>query len=68
MNIRLYNARILTMEKDRPVFRGEIWVRDERIRYIAEYGTGGAGQQGRGMGDDGLRAGGQQDYAAGIGR
>lgn len=68
MNIRLYNARILTMEKDRPVFRGEIWVRDERIRCIAEYGMGGAGQQGRGMGDDELRAGGQQDYAAGIGR
>lgn len=31
MNIRLYNAQILTMEKDRPIFRGEVWVRDERI-------------------------------------
>ena len=34
MNIRLYNARILTMERDRPIFRGEVWVRDERIAYI----------------------------------
>ncbi len=35
MNIRLYNARILTMEKNKPVFRGEIWVRNEKIAYIA---------------------------------
>ena len=31
MNIRLYNAKILTMEPDRPIFEGEIWIRDERI-------------------------------------
>lgn len=36
MNTRLYNARILTMEEDRPVFRGELWVRDDRIVYVAE--------------------------------
>lgn len=36
MKIRLYNARILTMEKHRPVFWGEVWVRDERIVYVAE--------------------------------
>ena len=35
MNIRLYNARILTMEKDRPVFRGEVWVKNEKIAYVA---------------------------------
>jgi len=35
MNIRLYNARILTMEKNKPVFRGEVWVRNEKIAYIA---------------------------------
>ena len=35
MNIRLYNARILTMEKNKTVFRGEIWVRNEKIAYIA---------------------------------
>lgn len=38
MNIRLYNARILTMEKDRPLFCGEVWVKDERIAYVAEEG------------------------------
>lgn len=36
MNIRLYNARILTMEKGRPVFRGEIWVRNDKIVCVAE--------------------------------
>lgn len=36
MNIRLYNARILTMERNRPVFEGEIWIRNEKIAYIAE--------------------------------
>ena len=36
MNIRLYNAQILTMEKQRPVFEGEIWIRDEKIVYVAE--------------------------------
>ena len=35
MNIRLYNALILTMEKNKPVFRGEIWVKNEKIAYIA---------------------------------
>lgn len=36
MNIRLYNARILTMEKDKPIFFGEIWVKNEKIAYIAD--------------------------------
>lgn len=36
MNIRLYNARILTMEKKRPIFNGEIWIKNEKIAYIAE--------------------------------
>lgn len=36
MNIRLYNARILTMEKDRPVFCGEVWVKNDRIVYVAD--------------------------------
>lgn len=36
MNIRLYNARILTMEKDRPVFLGEIWIKNEKIVYVGE--------------------------------
>ena len=36
MNVRLYNARILTMEKNRPVFRGEVWVKNDKIAYVAE--------------------------------
>ena len=35
MNIRLYNARILTMEKHRDVFRGEVWIRSEKIVCVA---------------------------------
>ncbi len=36
MNIRLYHARILTMEPDRPVFDGEIWIKNEKIAYVGE--------------------------------
>ncbi|MCM1045939.1 MAG: amidohydrolase [Candidatus Gastranaerophilales bacterium] len=36
MNIRLYHARILTMEKQREVFWGEVWVKDEKIVYVGE--------------------------------
>ena len=35
MKIRLYNAKILTMEKNRPVFEGEVWVKDEKIVCVA---------------------------------
>lgn len=34
MNIRLYNALILTMEKHRPVFEGEVWIKNEKIAYV----------------------------------
>lgn len=37
MNIRFYNARILTMQQGEELFTGEIWVRDDRIVYL---GTG----------------------------
>ena len=36
MRIRLYNARILTMEKNCPVFDGEVWVTNEKIACVAE--------------------------------
>ena len=36
MNIRLYNARILTMEKNQPVFEGQVWIKDGIIWYIGE--------------------------------
>lgn len=36
MNIRLYNARILTMEENRSIFHGEICIKDDRIIYVGE--------------------------------
>ncbi len=36
MNIRLHNARILTMEKGKDLFTGEVWVRDDRIIYVGD--------------------------------
>ena len=36
MNLRLYNARILTMEKNRDIFMGEVWVKNDKIVYVAE--------------------------------
>ena len=36
MNTRLYNARILTMEKDCELFLGEIWIKDNRISYVGK--------------------------------
>ncbi len=38
MNIRLYNARILTMVRGRNVFRGEIWIKNDRIVSVRESG------------------------------
>ncbi|MDE5598060.1 MAG: amidohydrolase [Lachnospiraceae bacterium] len=35
MNIRLYNAKILTME-DKKIIEGEIWVQNERILYVGD--------------------------------
>lgn len=42
MNIRFYNAQILTMERGRPVFSGEIWVKDSRIVRVVQGSTDGA--------------------------
>ena len=36
MNIRLYNAHILTMEKDREIFKGEVWIKNEKIVYVPD--------------------------------
>lgn len=41
MNIRFYNALILTMEADRPIFQGEVWTSDEKIIYVGD-GQNGA--------------------------
>lgn len=34
MNIRIYNARILTMEENRPIFVGELHVKSNKIAYV----------------------------------
>ena len=36
MNIRLYNARILSMEENRDIFFGEVWVKNDRIVYAGD--------------------------------
>lgn len=36
MNIRLYNARILTMEEGKDIFLGEIWIQGEKIIYVGD--------------------------------
>ena len=36
MNIRLYNARILTMERHKSIFEGEIWIKNEKIVCVVE--------------------------------
>ncbi|MBQ8527559.1 MAG: amidohydrolase [Lachnospiraceae bacterium] len=36
MNIRFYNARILTMEEPIEVTNGQLWVSNERILYVGE--------------------------------
>lgn len=36
MNIRLYHALLLTMEENRSIFEGEVWIKDERIRYVGD--------------------------------
>lgn len=53
MNIRLYHARILTMEENRPVFRGEIWIKDKKIVYLLEEGKNDFGPRPKADGNDG---------------
>lgn len=36
MNIRLYNAHILTMEKGWDIFKGEVWIKNEKIVYVPD--------------------------------
>ena len=36
MKIRIYNARILSMRDEEPIFKGEIHIENERIVYIGE--------------------------------
>lgn len=34
MNIRIYNARVLTMEEDKEIFHGEVHVEEDKITYV----------------------------------
>lgn len=36
MNIRFYNARILTMEEGKGIFLGEIWIQGDTIIYVGD--------------------------------
>lgn len=36
MKIRIYNARILTMEKDREIFSGEVQIEEDKITYVGK--------------------------------
>lgn len=36
MNIRFYNAKILTMKQDQMLFTGELWVKNDRIAYVGD--------------------------------
>lgn len=36
MNIRLYNAKILTLREGEEIFEGEVWVQGDRILYIGK--------------------------------
>lgn len=36
MNIRLYNARILTMEENRSIFHGEVCIKDDKVVYVGK--------------------------------
>lgn len=38
MRTRIYNVQILTMEKDREIFEGEVWIEGDRIAYVGESG------------------------------
>lgn len=36
MNIRFYNARVLTMKDGEELFEGEVWVQDNKIAYVGD--------------------------------
>ena len=41
MKTRIYNARILSMEPDQPIFDGEIWIDGDMISYVGPEKDGG---------------------------
>ena len=41
MRTRIYNARVLSMEPDQPIFDGEIWIDGDTISYVGPEKDGG---------------------------
>ena len=39
MRIRLYHAKILTMQPNTDWFEGEVWIHDNRIEKVIQYNT-----------------------------
>ena len=42
MNIRFYNARILTMNQNTEILEGEVWVEGNRITHVGPVNVSGA--------------------------
>ena len=36
MKTRFYNARVLTMEPGKEIFKGEVWIEDEKILFAGK--------------------------------
>ena len=51
MRTRIYNAKILTMEKGREIFEGEIEIEDGRITAVKEVPAAGAENSTAGIGN-----------------
>ena len=53
MNIRIYNARVLTMEQGRDIFFGEVHIRENRISYVGNAENAPKGEWDREIDADG---------------
>ena len=42
MKTRIYNARILTMEENKGIFEGEVWIDGDMITYVGKAEENGA--------------------------
>ena len=45
MRIRFYNARVLAMDADMEIRRGEVWVEENRIAYVGPGKASGPGSR-----------------------
>ena len=63
MRTRIYNAKILTMEKGREIFEGEIEIEDGRITAVKEVPAAGAENSTAGIGNSAERTAGESTSA-----